>query len=149
MAADVATAFVNHEKVQKLLDIKAYDLAVIAPRDLPNGVKYLGTIHKLGLNIYQYNEWYLDNWTAPATPEEKPIIPNGTVVLISTGAQYTMYYGAVTLTDDRTKQFYTVEGNRVPRTWTENDPDVRFLQLISYPLPVPHEVDSWFVATVL
>jgi hypothetical protein len=149
MAADVAAAFINNEKVQKLLDVRAYDLAVIAPRDLANGVKYLGTIHKLGLSIYQYNEWYLDNWTNPAAPEEKPIIPSGTVVLISTGAQYSMYYGAVTLIDENTKGFFTVQGNRVPRTWIENDPPRRFLELNSLPLPVPHEVDSWFVAVVL
>lgn len=40
MAKDVATAFVNHEKVKSVLDVKAYDLAVIRPRLLPNGVTY-------------------------------------------------------------------------------------------------------------
>jgi len=30
----------------------------------------------------------------------------------------------------------------------QKEPAVRFLTLNSRPLPVPHEVDSWFVATV-
>ena len=61
MAADVAKAFVRNEKVKDVLDIRAYDLAVIKPRQLPNGLTYIGTINKLGMDIYQYNEWYLDN----------------------------------------------------------------------------------------
>jgi hypothetical protein len=149
MAADVAAAFIGNASVKEVLDIKAYDLAVIAPRELVGGVTYIGTIHKLGMSIYQYNEWYLDNWTNPQTPEEKPIIPPGTVMLLSKGARYSMYYGGVTVGDKKTNAFYTVEGRRVPRTWLENDPERRFLQLISKPLPVPHEPDSWFTASVI
>lgn len=149
MASDVASAFVNNAKVQKALDTKAYDLAVIKPRELPNGVTYIGTINKLGLDIYEYNEWYLDDWTNPEAPEQKPLVPDGTVALLSTGANYSMYYGAITLLDEKNDTFHTVEGNRVPETWTERRPSRRFLQVNSKPLPVPHEVNSWFVATVL
>lgn len=59
------------------MDVRAYDLAVIKPRELPNGLTYIGTIHKLGLDIYQYNEWYLDNWTNPDAPTQKPLVPDG------------------------------------------------------------------------
>lgn len=149
MASDVSAAFINNPKVQKLLDTKAYDLAAIKPRELPNGVTYIGTINKLGLDIYEYNEWYLDNWTNPEAPEQKPLVPNGTVALLSTGADYSMYYGAITILDEKTQNFLTVEGNRVPNSWIERRPDRRFLQLNSKPLPVPHEVNSWFVAKVL
>ena len=55
MGGDVANAFVNHAKVQKMLDVKNFNLAVIQPKQLPNGVTYLGTIHELGLDIYKYN----------------------------------------------------------------------------------------------
>lgn len=149
MADDVATAFVNHPKIQKLLDVKNYDLAVISPKQLPNGVTYVGTIHELGLDIYTYNEWYLDDWTDPTAPEEKPLVPDGTLALLSTNADYSMYYGAITLIDDQSKEFYTVEGKYVPDTWTSRKPARRFLQLSSAPLAVPHDVDSWFVAKVL
>ena len=152
MADDVATAFINNEKVKSLLDIKAYDLAVIKPKELPNGVTYVGSISGMGLDIYTYNEWYLDDWTDPAAPVQKPLVPDGTIALLSTAAAYSMYYGAVTLLDGRggaAESFITVEGSRVPDTWTKRNPARRFLQLNSNPLPVPHEVDSWFVAVVL
>lgn len=149
MASDVSAAFVNNAKIQKLLDTKAYDLAAIKPRELPSGVTYIGTINKLGLDIYEYNEWYLDDWTNPNAPEQKPLVPDGTLALLSTGADYSIYYGAVTVLDDKSGNFVTVEGNRVPQTWIERRPDRRFLQINSKPLTVPHEVNSWFVAKVL
>lgn len=149
MAKDVATAFINNEKVKGVLDIKAYDLAVIKPRQLPNGVTYIGTVHKLGLDIYQYNEWYLDDWTNPDAPEDKPLVPDGTLAMLSTEAVYSIYYGAITMIPEEGKNFVTVEGDMVPQTWVERRPDRRFLQLNSKPLTVPHEVNSWFVAHVL
>lgn len=149
MADDVATAFVGHEKVQKVLDVRNYNLAVIQPRQLPNGVTYVGTIHELGMDIYTYNEWYLDDWTDPETPEEKPLVPDGMLAMLSTNANYSMYYGAITLIDEGTKEFKTVEGKYVPDTWVKRKPARRFLQLQSAPLSVPHDVDSWFTAKVL
>lgn len=149
MASDVSAEFVNNPKIQKLLDTKAYDLAAIKPRELPNGVTYIGTINKLGLDIYEYNEWYLDDWTNPEVKEPKPLVPDGTLALLSTAANYSIYYGASTIIDEKSGEFITVEGNRVPQTWVERRPDRRFLQINSHPLTVPHEVNSWFVAKVL
>lgn len=149
MANDVVTAFLKNADVQKMLDTKNYNLAVIEPKQLPNGVTYIGTIHELGMDIYTYNEWYLDDWTNPETPEEKPLVPDGTLAMLSSNADYSMYYGAITLADDVTKEIYTVEGKYVPDTWVTRKPVRRFLQLSSAPLCVPHAVDSWFVATVL
>lgn len=146
MGSDVAKAFVNHEKVMKLLDVKNYALAVIQPKQLPNGVTYLGTIHEIGLDIYKYNEWYLDDWTDPTTPEEKPLVPVDTLALLSSTANYSMYYGAITLIDEATGNFRTVEGKYVADTWAKRKPARRFLNLSSAPLCVPHDVDSWFVA---
>ena len=149
MAKNVANAFVNNAKVKDVLDIKAYDLAVIKPRELPNGLTYIGTIHKLGMDIYQYNEWYLDDWTDPEAPENKPIVPDGALALLSTEADFSIYYGAITMIPEEGKAFVTVEGDKVPQTWVERRPDRRFLQINSKPLTVPHEVNSWFVAHVL
>lgn len=148
MANDVANAFTQHPKVKDVLDVKNYELAVIKPKQLPNGVTYVGTINKLGLDIYQYNEWYLDDWTNPQQAETKPLIPDGTTILLSTRANYTMAYAAITLIDED-GAFYTVEGPRVPDTWIAKKPTRRFLQVGSKPLPIPHEVDSWYVAKVL
>ena len=100
-------------------------------------------------DIYQYNEWYLDNWTNPNAPTQKPLVPDGTLALLSTEAEYSIYYGAITMIPEEGKTFVTVEGDRVPQTWVERRPDRRFLQVNSKPLTVPHEVNSWYVAKVL
>lgn len=149
MAADVVTAFINHPKVKDVLDTRSYDIAVIAPRMLPSGVTYVGTYKKLGLDIYQYNEWYLDDWTEPNSPEEKPLVPAGHLAMLSTAALYSIYYGAITFIPEEGKGFVTVEADKAPQTWIERRPDRRFLQINSAPLTVPHEVNSWYVAKVL
>ena len=82
----------------------------------------------------------------PAAPEDKPLVPDGALALLSTEADYSIYYGAITMIPEEGKDFVTVEGDRVPQTWVERRPDRRFLQLNSRPLTVPHEVNSWFVA---
>lgn len=149
MARDVANAFIKHPNVKDVLDIKGYDLAVIKPRLLPNGVTYIGTYHKLGLDIYQYNEWYLDNWTDPTAPEDKPLVPDGALALLSTEANYSVYHGALTVIPEEGKGFVTIEADMAPESWIERRPTRRFLQISSRPLTVPHEVNSWFVAHVL
>ena len=80
--------------------------------------------------------------------EYKPLLPANVVVLLSTEANYSMYYGAVGVTDEAGKTIEVVEGSRIPEQWVERRPPRRFLQLNSAPLCVPHEVDSWYVATV-
>lgn len=101
------------------------------------------------MDIYTYNEWYLDDWTDPEKPEEKPLVPEGTLAMLSSSANYSMYYGAITLVDPHTETFRTVEGKYVPDSWVTRRPAKRTLQLSSAPLCVPHDVDSWFVAKVL
>lgn len=140
-------AFLTDEEVQKMLDVKRYDLAAITPRELPNGATYVGTLPGLGMDIYTYGEWYLDDWTA--APEEKPLLPDNAVVLLSTEANYSMYYGGVGIADEEGKTLAVVEGARVPEQWVERNPARRFVQINSAPIPVPHEVDSWLVATVI
>ena len=148
MGSDALEAFLSDEEVQKMLDVRRLEVAVIAPKELPNGATYIGTIHEIGMDIYTYNEWYLDNWTNAEKPEDKPLLPDNIVALLSTEADYSMYYGAVGIVDEAGKTIAVVEGSRIPEQWVERRPARRFLQLSSAPIPVPHEVDSWFIATV-
>ena len=148
MGSDALEAFLSDEEVQKMLDVRRFEVAVIAPKELPNGATYIGTIHEIGMDIYTYNEWYLDNWTNAEKPEDKPLLPDNIVALLSTEANYSMYYGAVGIVDEAGKTIAVAEGSRIPEQWVERRPARRFLQLSSAPIPVPHEVDSWFIATV-
>ena len=149
MASDVVTEFLMDEQIRKLLDVKNYALAVIKPTQKENNVTYIGTIHELGLDLYQYNEWYVDDWTDPANPVELPMVPAGTLMMASTHAKYSMYYGAISILNQRTEKWETVAGKYVPDTFIKKRPDRRFLSLQSAPVPVPHEVDSWITVKVM
>ena len=148
MGSKAAEYFLANEKVQKILDIRHMDMAVIAPKDLPNGAKYLGYVAKDNISLYMYNSYYLDDFTDPANPVQKSLVPENQVALLSTNANYKRLYGAITILDTDTDSFRTVEATRVPDTYTARRPARRFLQLNSAPLPVPVETDSWFVGTV-
>ncbi len=149
MSTDVVKVFISHAKVKEMLDNRRIELGIINPKDLPNGAKYIGRINKLGMDIYQYDGVYLDDFTNPAEPTTKKLVPEKTLALASSDANYTMNYGAVTLIDQKTEAFFTVESTRVPDTRIEKKPAARFLTMYSKPLPVPDEIDSWLVATVL
>lgn len=149
MSQDVVAAFISHPKVKDVLDKNKMDYATIAPRQLPNGATYVGTINELGLDIYQYNAWYLDDWTNPKQPQTLPLVPVGTLALLSTQANYSMYYAGVEVADAKTDSIEIVEGTRVPTSWVEKRPARRIVNVSAKPLSVPHEVDSWFVSKVL
>lgn len=140
MSEEVADYFIKNAEVQKLLDNRRIEMGLINPKELPNGVTYIGTISRLGLDIYTYNDWYLD----PDTGVEKPFVPLKKVGLFSTQARYDRLYGAYI-----DMELGTMDVPRVPRSWTVNDPSARWVQLISRPLFVPQQIDSIFVAQVL
>lgn len=149
MDRTAASAMLNNQKLMELLDVKNYQLAQIAPRQLQPGVTWIGTYSKLGLDFYQYSEWYVDNWTDPKNPETKKLVPEGKIALMSTAARFSRLYGAVNYIPYGGENFVTEEADRVAMAWVEHNPDRKFLGVKSRPLLVPHEVDSWLVAKVL
>ncbi|KEO84762.1 major capsid protein [Tumebacillus flagellatus] len=149
MASDVVSTFVRHPVVKDLLHNRRMELGQIKTELLPNGVTFVGTLNEIGCDIYSYDEWYVDDDTDPDHPTEKSMVPPGHVLMASTRARSTLLYGAATLMNEATKQFYTVEGTRIPDTWVEKNPASRTLALYSRPLPVPHDIDSWYVAKVI
>lgn len=149
MSVDAANAFINNANVQKLLDIRNYNIAAISPLELNNGVSYIGTIPGLGLSIYTYDEWYLDDWTTPGSEETKPFVPEGTVGLFSTAARFDMLYGAITDFNGKTQAPQTHVGQRYSESFLSSDNRVRTVRISSRPLAVPHNLKSWYIAKVL
>lgn len=155
MANDAYNAFVKRIMALGYTDQVAiangnFAMLQLNPRQLSENVVYGGKIIKYNIDIYIYNEWFLDDWTDPANPTESPIVPNGTVMLASDNAQTTTYYGEIVLADETAPSgFRSIIGESGAQTWTEKDPPRRFLALHSRPLPVPQEVDSWYVGKVL
>lgn len=149
MGKKACAAFLKDENVQKMLDNRRYDLAVIKPRELPGGATYIGTLTKDDIDIYTYSEWFLDDWTNKQKPEQKPLVPENVVAMLSTEAVYSMLYGGVPVVDERGREIGIAEGTRIPDQWVKRRPVRRFLGLSAAPLPVPNEVDAWHIAYVL
>lgn len=141
LASDVTDAFIENEEVKTLLDKFRYNIATIAPSIQSPAVTFIGNIPSLGLEIYSYDEWYLDD-----SDNEQSIVPNGTVLVGSKGMNKRIY-GGVTQIDNG--NFVTYEGNRVPKSWIDEQNEVRKVRLTSRPLPAPIDVDNWYVGTVL
>ena len=148
MANNVAAAFISNDKVQKYLDIKNYNLAKIEPKVLPNGVRYLGRIDLLDLDIYTYSGIYTDDWSG-STAVTKKFVPDNKLIMLPIDANFTLSYGAVEIADDKTEEIYLVEGKRVPDIYTERKPVRKILNLSSRPLPILDKVDSFAVADAL
>ncbi|BAQ11453.1 capsid protein of prophage [Bacillus sp. OxB-1] len=140
MAADVVDTFINHKDVQGILNLRHLKVGDLNIETLPNGVTYIGQIPGIG-KIYEYNEYYLDE-----DGHMKPMVPEGTVTLLSSSAEFAMAYASITIAKD--DELTTFEAERVPDTWIEKNPARQIAQLNSKPLPIPKEVDSWFVAKV-
>lgn len=137
-----AKAFKSHEKVQNYLNLRNVMPGQMNPRELPNGVKYIGSIE--AVDYFTYPEWYIDDTTGVETP----MIPDAACVLFPSSARNIgakMLYGAHWEAKSRT----AVKGERIPRQWVEEGPNVEFAELVSYPVPLMPDVDSWKVATVV
>jgi len=140
--------FLADKTVMSVLDNRRVEMGIIQPRDLPNGVAYIGHLNRPNVDIYTYAEVYLDDWTDPANPETKPLLPDNAVVLAPSNPGFLRLYGACTYIDDATGAWVTAETARLLRSYIKHGPDRRFLELMAHPLPVPDKVDSWLVATV-
>lgn len=139
--------FLADAEVQKNLDNRRVEMGIIHPKDLPNGVRYIGHMNKPNVDIYEYREVYLDDWTDPENEETKPLMPDNKIVMISSQANFMLAYGMCTYLEDN-GNWVTAQSNRVLRSYVEHHPDRRMLELQAHPLPIPDKADSWLVATV-
>lgn len=147
MERSAYNAFIKRCTELGYLDNKYFLNLMIAPKVQNEFLTYCGHLAELAVDIYIYDEWYIDDWSG-AEPIEKSVMPKGKVLLASTNVEFSIEYGVLTFADVDTKDFYSIEGTRAADSWVTKRPDQRFLSLSSRPLPVPTEVDSWYVGTV-
>ncbi|MCE5200556.1 MAG: major capsid protein [Armatimonadota bacterium] len=142
LGKDAAKCFMANEKVQKALDVRNFNVGSVNPRELPNGAVYIGTYGPV--EIFRYPEWYRDDTTKASTP----MIPVGAAILCCSQTRnpsQKMVFGAhFEVAEERT---YVSE--LIPRVWTDKPSNTRFLEVVSYPVPIIPDVDSWLVMTVL
>lgn len=124
---------------KSVFDMRAIDMGRIDPQLLPDGVIYYGYLKELGLDIYTYEEWYIDD----IDEVEYPMMPENKVLLGSPSARSTKMYGAI---KDLAALAPTA---RFPKSWTKEDPSARFIMVQSAPLMAPLQPDAFLCAEVV
>lgn len=131
-----------YARIQNKLDLRRIDLGEIRPEQLADGVTYLGYLRDPGIDLFTYDEWYLD-----ANDVEQPMVPVDGVILGSTRAQTVRAYGAIQ--DVEAAQAGLFEAQYFPKSWLQQDPSARFVMVQSAPLVIPTQVGAFMAATVI
>ena len=149
LGRDAVAMLLRNKKFKEQLDNRRVFMGEIKPAELESGVHYIGRMIVPGasLDILMYNEWYRDeeDKDEQGIPKLKPLVDPETVILQSSSEQNSILYGAVTQIDKRTENFVTRIGEYIPRTWITENPSQKFIEIASRPLPMPHDLKSWYV----
>jgi len=145
MGTAAAAAFTNHPKVQKVMDMRAVDMGEIKPRQLPNGVSYLGRISAAGLSVdvWTYEEWYLDEDTGT----ESPMVPAKKVWMGSPNTANRTLYAVIQ--DMEAIEEGSAAVSRFPKSWVPKNPSARHIMVQSAPLVALLQPDAFVSAQVL
>lgn len=126
-------------KSSSALDLRRVDMGFVDPQKLPNGVSYWGYLKDSALDIYSYDEWYIDD-----AGNEHPMVPDDLCLLAGNGVNTTLAYGCVALAGDEQVKFY--EGARIPDSWVQRaNPSGRVIQIKSRPLPIINKIHGFHV----
>lgn len=137
-ASDAIEDFITNPFVEKAMNMLNYKNVVIQPRVVDPALTFYGRIAELDLDIYTYDEWFLND-----EGDEESMIPAGTVLMGHSGGEGQIEYGLVTQMED--KKWHSYEGKLVPKRWADENNEVEMLRLTSRPLPRPYDVASWAV----
>ena len=137
-SSDVIEDFITNPFIEKAMNMLKYKNVVIEPRVVDPALTFYGRIAELDLDIYTYDEWFLND-----DGEEESMIPVGTVLMGHSTGEGQIEYGLVTQMED--KKLHSYEGKLVPKKWADENDEVEKLRLTSRPLPRPFDVESWIV----
>lgn len=145
LGSDASAAFIDHPKVQKLMDMRRVDVGEINPRQLPNGVSYVGRLKapSLTVDVWTYDEWFVDDTTGT----EGPAVPAKKVFMGSANAANHQLHAVI-------QDVEAIEGGqaavkRFPKSWIIKDPGARLLMVQSAPLMALNQPDAFVSAQVL
>jgi hypothetical protein len=141
MSSDAAEALPHNTNVKDRLNTRRIDRGMINPQARPDGVTYLGYLNDPGMDVYAYEEWYVDD-----SGTEQPMIPAGGLIVGPTTSRCGMLYGAIQDMDAIEGAMFDVP--RYAKSWVEKDPSVRWLMMQAAPIPGFHEPDAFVFATV-
>jgi hypothetical protein len=140
MESSVVEDFIKNATIQKFYDNTRYNIGQIQPRIVNEAVTFVTYITDLDLQIFSYDEWFIGD-----DGVETAMLPSGTVILGRPGMGKRLYGG---ITQIEGEEFVTFEGQRIPKNWVDRNNDTKMLRISARPLPVPEDVDDWYVLTV-
>ncbi len=91
-------------------------------------------------DLWVYNDWFID----PVDGKEKPMLPDGTVIMSGADLMGTRAFGAIL-----DPAFNYGPMAYAPKSWLQEDPAQRFLMVQSAPLVIPSRVNAALCATVV
>jgi len=147
-AADAFLSAPSLKGLSGLMNTQRMDMGMIKPELRDGGAIYLGTFAGTGVDLWAYDEWYID----PADGVEKPMVPAKEIAMLSTQAYSVMRYGAVGVasgTEGQAANLALVAGKRVPESWIDKEPAVRHLKISARPLFVPVQNNAYLTAQVV
>jgi hypothetical protein len=133
--ADVLSAFLDHADVKEAFDSRNIHTGEMSFEDGESGAMKIGTIARLGLTIWSYSEWYLDE----VSQLEIPMVPANKLVMLSRRADFRRHYGVI-------PEVIPVQAQRYVKTKEIFDPAGREILIQSAPLCVPHEKNTLVIA---
>jgi len=142
-APDVGKDILNNNKIQKLLDLKNYEIGGVKPEELPEGAVRLARLNIYGrlIDIIAYEETYeADDGTV------KQYIPAGHGFMTAPKCGRTAYGAVRQMEED--KKYHVHAARRVPKYHTDTDKDTRDLTLKAKPLLLPNNKWPWIAAQV-
>lgn len=145
MGSDACKAFVNNAAVKAAMDLRRVDNGEINPRQLPNGVSYVGRINASGLtvDVWTYEEWFLDEDTGTETP----MVPLKKVWMGSPKTANRTLYAVIQ--DMEAIEEGSAAVSRFPKSWVPKNPSARHLMVQSAPLVAMLQPDAFTSAQVL
>lgn len=150
MDAASALDFWRSQKVRDVMNLRHFIAGAIEPSHEGPGVTFLGELNLPPVELYSYANRFVDNILVDGkwTDVNKPYLPPGTVIVAATEPQGFYAYGAI-VQYENTNAAVTYEARRVPFVWVDKDNQLRKIRTSSRPLPVPSNMQGWFVLNTL
>lgn len=139
MGTEALDAFLKSPQVVNSLDTRRMDLGTIIPEEMADGVTFYGRIRDVGVDLWTYDEWYVD----PISGVETAMVDPKKVIVATRRARTAVHYGAI---EDLDANFAMA---RFAKSWKKDDPSAQMIMVQSAPLVALHQVDAFIIATVL
>lgn len=138
LASDLIDVFINNPFIETAMDIRHMQNVEIRPRIVDDALTYYGKIAELGMEIYSYDEFFLND-----DGEEEGIIPSGSCLMAHSDGEGAIEFGLITQMENKKYQSY--EAKVVPKIYCDEKSEIKMFRLTSRPLPRPYDVQSWCV----